>query len=297
MADGPSIIDFRVRPPFKSFADLTLFVEREEASTPPYRRSGLTVGRGPCESHRQRSMPLFLDEMEAAGISRAVVPGRCIPGKGVVPNSDIADLLEAHPDRFIGFGSIGPDELGDPAAAVSRFLAYGFKGVSVEGPWFNPPKHFDDPSFDEVYEACSDAGLVLMLTSSLYVGPDLSYSDPVHIQRVAATYPNLNIVVSHAAWPWTMALIGVAFRYPNVHIMPDLYGNTPGLPGVREWVDATNSFLGHRMIFGSAYPIRAMGESVAAFCDWPFASDELRDRCLGGNAARLLDIKPIAHDG
>lgn len=296
MGGSSSIIDFRVRPPFKSFAELTLFAPREEESTPAYRRSGLTVGRGPCESHRLRSMPLFLEEMEAAGITRAVVPGRHIPGKGVVPNSDIADLLQTYPDRFIGFGSIGPDDVADAGATVRRFVEYGFKGVSVEAPWFSPPVHFDDPSLDEVYAACSDAGLVLMLTSSLYVGPDLSFSDPVHIQGVAAKFPDLNIVVSHAAWPWTMALIGVAFRYPNVHIMPDLYGNTPGLPGVREWVDATNSFLGHRMIFGSAYPIRAMGESVAAFSEWPFASEELRDRCLGGNAARLLEIKPAEHD-
>lgn len=297
MDDSPSIIDFRVRPPFKSFADLTLFAEREEVSTPPHRRSGLTVGRGPCESHQMRSMSHFIDEMDAAGIVRAVVPGRHIPGKGVVPNTDIADLLEAYPDRFIGFGSIGPADVLDIEAVIRRFVEYGFKGASLEVPWFNPALHFDDPSLDDVYAACRDAGLVLMLTSSLYVGPDLSYSDPVRIQAVAAKYPDLNIVVSHAAWPWTMALIGVAFRYPNVHIMPDLYGNTPGLPGVREWVDATNSFLGDRMIFGSAYPIRAMGESVTAFSAWPLASDELRRRCLGGNAARLLDIELAVQDG
>ena len=54
-------------------------------------------------------------------------------------------------------------------------------------------------------------------------GPDLSYSDPVHVDRVAADFPALPIVVSHGGWPWVHQILHVAYRRQNVHVSPDMY--------------------------------------------------------------------------
>jgi hypothetical protein len=45
--------------------------------------------------------------------------------------------------------------------------------------------------------------------------------------------------------------LGVAFRYENVHLVPDMYLFQPGHAA---WVQAANSFLGEQLLFGSSYP-------------------------------------------
>jgi len=62
------------------------------------------------------------------------------------------------------------------------------------------------------------------------------------------------------------------------------------MPGANEYVKAANYYLGHRLLFASSYPVRPLGQSVEQFRALPFASDEIRSRCLGGNAARLLGL-------
>ena len=66
------VVDFRVRPPFKSFADSFLFRPRDASS----RGSGISRGRPTYRSFQERSMEAFVDEMDAAGIERAVVMAR-----------------------------------------------------------------------------------------------------------------------------------------------------------------------------------------------------------------------------
>ena len=58
--------------------------------------------------------------------------------------------------------------------------------------------------------------------------PDLVYNNPDAIGRVARSYPRLPIVVHHGAWPRVTEMIGVAFRYANVTLVPDMYVFQPG---------------------------------------------------------------------
>jgi predicted TIM-barrel fold metal-dependent hydrolase len=132
--------------------------------------------------------------------------------------------------------------------------------------------------------------MIASFTSSIFVGPDLTYCDPVHIQRVARRFPKLRIVVPHGAWPYTVQICAVAFQCSNVYLLPDFYGHIPNMPGADEYVKAANYYLGHRLLFASSYPVRPVGQSVEQFKALPFDSDEIRWRCLGGNAARLLGL-------
>ena len=135
-----------------------------------------------------------------------------------------------------------------------------------------------------------ERGLIVSLTSSIYVGSDVGYSMPVHIHRVAQRFPDLTIVVPHAAFPWAAVMCGVAFQRPNIYLMPDIYLNVPGLPGSDDYFRAANGFLSYRFLYGSSYPVRPLGQSIRSFKSLPFDSDEIRARCLGGNAARLLGL-------
>jgi hypothetical protein len=68
--------------------------------------------------------------------------------------------------------------------------------------------------------------------------PDLAYNSPDAIGRIARFFPELQIVAHRGAWPRVTEIIGVAFRYANVTLVPDIeYLSTcwDALRRRREW--------------------------------------------------------------
>ena len=126
----------------------------------------------------------------------------------------------------------------------------------------------------------------VLLMAGGNAGPDVTYSHPVQIDRLAARHPKLQIVSAHGSWPWVNELLGVAYRRTNVWVSPDMY---LFLPGSEVLVDAANGFLSEQLLFGSSYPFRPIGQSIDDFLALGFKEDVI-DRVLYGNAARLLGL-------
>ncbi len=236
-------------------------------------------------------MEAFVEEMTDAGVDVAVVMGRQAPNHyGWIPNGDVAGLVEDYPGRFQGFGGVNGAVESDALREIEKCVDFGFKGICLDNGWNDPPMYDDDERLYPLYEKAEVAGLIVSLTSSIFVGPDLTYCMPVHIQRVARRFPALTIVVPHGGWPWTTEMCAVAFQNPNLYLVPDFYGHIPNMPGSEQYVRSANYFLSHRLMYASSYPVRPLGQSVEQFKALPFESDEIRARCLGGNAARLLGL-------
>lgn len=284
------IIDFRVRPPFKSFAKLRIFGGRPE-NPDPVSSSPLFQNIEPYRSYDDKSMDAFMEELDEAGIDVGVVMGRHAPEPhGMVPNDEIAELVEMFPGRFIGFGGIDGSDVQRALAEIERCAKLGFKGVAFDNGWNDPALRDDDERLFPLYQRCAELGLVASITSSVFVGPDVSYSMPMHIQRVSLKFPTLTIVVPHAGFPWAAVMCGIAFQRPNVYLIPDIYLNVPDLPGADDYFRAANGFLSYRFLYASSYPVRPMGQSLRSFKSLPFSNDDALQRCLGGNAARLLGL-------
>lgn len=286
------ILDFRVRPPLKSFARLSIY-------TNTWLKGLFDFHGGTPESARERSMTKLRSEMTQCGVTHAVVWGRAVhdPGESTT-NEDVAAVVKEHNDVFVaGLGGICLR--GDTGAAVAQAVAdvdraittLGLKGITME-PMFGmkPVAHPNEEKFYPVYERCQQLGGILGLTICRGSGhdQDLSHSDPVHVDRVARAFPKLNIVVSHSFWPWVNESCGVAFRRDNVYLVPDMYG--VGMPGHMAWVELVNTVAPHKVIFGSAYPIIGIKELVAGYLALPYNSAEVREMVMYKNAARLLGL-------
>jgi len=290
------VIDFRVRPPFLGFNQLDLYRPRT-ADPDPVTLVAFAENREAAPSFEKRSIELFVSEMDSADIGWAVAMGRQAAVGGTVDNDDLLALTLAYPGRFVGFAGVSVKDIDAAVAEVDRCAGAGMRGISLEAPWNDPPMHHDDLSLAPVYEAAIRHGLVTALTSSIYVGPDLSYSNPVRIQRVANAYPTLKIVVPHASWPWSTQMCGVALKCPNIYLIPDFYGFLPGIPGAADYLLAANSYLSYRTLFASSYPVRPLGQSVRQFSELAWDSEEILERCLRANAERLLDGAPAGSTG
>lgn len=275
------IVDFRVRP--------TPVFTGVPIHATGFADHPIMTGAEPMPSVEQACLPLLVREMDEAGVDLAVLMGRRTGASGDVSNDAVAEVVARYPGRFAPFAGINPLDVMDALREVDRCIReLHFAGVAVDPGFLDTPLMADDRRLYPVYARCVELGVPVSITTSIFLGPDVSYSFPAGIHRVAVDFPRLRIVVPHAAWPWVQAMIGVAFVCPNVWISPDLYMNLPGLPGASHYVEAAR-YLSTRMLYGSAYPLRSLGQSVREFRQLPLEPD-VRENILWRNARRFLGL-------
>jgi predicted TIM-barrel fold metal-dependent hydrolase len=278
------IIDLRSRPSFlHDFYGKTPGTKAYETARWLNRRTG---SRDDEHFARPTTIDAFVEEVREAGIDQAVIVGRDTPALKH-PNEEIHGLIQGRRE-LIGVGSVNP-QLQSPKVLTQEIeLAVrqlGLVGINIEPGFGDPPIKADHPVLYPVYEACQHLGVPVFLMSGP-TSPSLDYTDPAPIGHVAQAFPDLSIVVYHGAWPYVNEVLGVAFRYANVFLVPDMY---LFLPGGSLYVEAGNGFLRDQLMFATSYPFRAMKQTVDDFLALPW-KDEVLDGILHGNAERVLKL-------
>src|SRR5688572_31214795 len=49
-------------------------------------------------------------------------------------------------------------------------------------------------------------------------GLRLKYSNPIHLDDVAADFPDMTVIIAHPSWPWQDEALSVCLHKPNVYI-------------------------------------------------------------------------------
>ena len=277
-----TVIDFRLRPPAAGFLNMALFTEVERRD-----RTTRIHGFEPAPSAREKSMALLLQEMDEAGITAGVVIGRNSGRYGTISNDEVAGIVAAHPTRFIGVASIDPTNRRQAVAEIDSAIKAGFRAVNIEPGAYPQPLLVDDRRLYPIYAHCEDADIPVIIMAGGSAGPDLSYTEPVHLDRMAADFPNLKIVVSHGGWPWVHQVLHIAFRRPNIYLSPDQY--LANLPGSDDYVRAADGFLADRFLYASSYPFTPVKDYAAWFKRLPIRPEAM-EKVLYLNAAKLLRL-------
>ena len=160
--------------------------------------------------------------LDQAGIDRTLITGFdefSSVHETFIPNELVAGLAERHPDRFIPFA--GADVLaGMDAVRDFEHLVRdrGFRGLSVRPFMIGVPA--DDRRYYPLYAKCVELDVPVSIHSSAnwttVAVSDLGH--PRHIDVVAADFPELKIVMSHAGYPWVLESALLAWKYPNVYL-------------------------------------------------------------------------------
>lgn len=281
------IVDMRLRPPTRTWIAKPQY--KQAVTFYPSR-----VGFPRPPSAEQRSMPLLLQEMDQCGIRWGVAMGRqSAEPLGAIPNDEVREVVDAHPDRFVSFAGIDVSQSIEACLdEIDRCLMWpGFVGVSLEPVASAPPLACDDPKLYPIYERCIERNVPVSVTLSnlmaVMSGAPIEFSSPLPLYKVAKDFPKLDIVISHGAWPWVQEVLGLAFACSNIFVSPDLYMVGTNIPGAAEYIRAANMYIPDRLLFGTAYPSRPLVESVQAFDAWDFAPG-VKERVLGLNALRVM---------
>ncbi|GHT85302.1 hypothetical protein AGMMS49543_16470 [Betaproteobacteria bacterium] len=280
------IIDMRCRPAFlHDFFGATPGNPAHDAARWLSRR----VGTRGSDRHFERSLTQegFLAEVRDAGLTKAVVVGRHTPAQHL-PNDTIHKIVHGY-DELIGIGGVDPALQGKDAALAEferaiKTLKLG--GIDLEPGFGEPARYPDDPVYWPIYELAVQLKVPVFLMSGPTT-PDPRYNDPSPVAKVARAFPQLPIVIYHGFWPRVHEAVGLAFKYENVHLVPDMYLFQPG---TEVYVQAANTFLREQFLFGSSYTFRPIGQSIEDFLHLGF-KDEVLDDLFYGNAARLFGLK------
>ena len=248
--------------------------------------NGRVGSKDPEHFTRSKDIASFVQEIKASGISASVVVGRDTPSIKH-SNDEINTLVKGH-EELVGMGSADPHRLGIKAAVqeVERAVKkLGMKGIIVEPGFGSPPRNCDDPMLFPIYEACEGLGVPVSIMSGP-TAPSLEMVNPAAVGHVARAFPNLSIICYHGFYPYVNEIIGVALRYENVVIVPDMY---IFVPGGSLYVEAANGCMKNQILFGSSYPFRPMKQSIDDYRALGF-KDDVIDNVMFGNAERVLKL-------
>jgi len=281
-------IDMRLRPPLPEWTGSSSF---KTAMWYPREGPGFLGAR----SSWTESMDDLFEEMDSAGVRYGVIMGRAAFGElGNFDNEAIVKALDQWPKRFVAFVGVNLEDIPNSLARVRELAKHpGVRGISIEPGSAQTPRLADDAALTPIYEAAIELGLPVSISLSgllsALAGHDLSWCSPIPVQRVAMRYPELPIVVSHAAWPWADQMVAIALFCKNIYVSPDLYIATRWMPCAQTYADAANLYLSERTLWGSAYPTRPHVEAIRDVRELNWAPRVL-EKVLWDNAARLLKL-------
>ena len=217
-------------------------------------------------------------------------------GDSADSNDYVAGIVEAHPDVFMGFATVDPWKRDGAVDELERAIKdLGLRGLKLH------PIHQaffpDDSRMRALFEKCSELAVPVIMHSGYGaagagepggLGLKLKYARPIpHFDDLAASHPDLTIIMAHPAWPWVEEQIAVALHKPNVFI--DLSGWAPRyIPN--QLIHEANTRLRDKIMFGSDYPYIHPERWLSEFEQLEIR-EHVRPKILLENARRVLKIE------
>ncbi len=228
------------------------------------------------------------------GLVMFTVDAEAEMGRRRISNEEIAEAAADNSDIMMAFASIDPHKGKMGVREARRMIEdYGVGGFkfhpTVQG--FFPNDRMAYP----FYEVIAEAGLPAIFHSGHSGigtgmpgggGMRLKYSNPMHLDDVAADFPGMTVIIAHPSFPWQDEALSVCLHKPNVYI--DLSGWSPKyFPP--QLVHYANTLLRRKMLFGSDFPLIRPDRWLQDFEQAGFRED-VHPLILKDNAVRMLGL-------
>ena len=246
--------------------------------------------------------PVSIDEMADQYRQRKMMAvimnttDETVTGLTPVPNDHIAAGVRKHPEVFLGFGVIDPWQGKVALREIKRCKEeLGLHGIGE----LNPARqHFfpNDTRFYPLWEEAQKLGLPILFHSGMAaagagtpggMGTKLKYTQPIHLDDVAADFPELKIISAHPSWPWGSESLAIARHKSNFYI--DLSGWAPKY-FTPELVQYVNSIIQDKAMFGSDWPALGVERWMEEFQQLNI-KPEVKQKILLDNAKKFFGLK------
>jgi len=230
---------------------------------------------------------ITLSAMDEGRVRKGLISAWWGPGGELISNDEVASSVERFPDRFLGVGSVNLHKPMDAVREVRRCVnKLGFKGIRiVQWLWDLVPT---DRRYYPVFAECIEQNIPVCLQVG-HTGP-LCPSEPgrpiPYIDQVALDFPELRMVCGHIGYPWTLEMIAVATKHPNVFIDTSAYTAKRFPVELIQYMKTNGK---KKVLFGTNYPMITPAKCLEDL-DGLELSQEVRDLFLYKNAKSLFDI-------
>ena len=208
-------------------------------------------------------LEIFLREMAAAGIERAVVlPLDCTTAHGCrIPDNEIVAELAAMHEQFVGFASVDPG-LPDAVKQLQRAVqSLGLRGLKLD-PALQQFFPNDRERAFPLYDLCGQLEIPVMLHAGLSWAPNgqARFANPVLLEEALQEFPEVQFVLAHFGWPWVSEALMLALKYRNLSLDTSIvFARTPA-EALHQVLDeqvglpVLEGSLPNQLLFGSNYP-------------------------------------------
>jgi len=198
------------------------------------------------------SVTHLLKEMDRGQVNKSVL----LPILGTVTNDRIANLCKEYPDRFIGFGSVNPNEdERNIDSQIEHISSLGLSGLKV-----HPRRQGIAP-----LSAASNAILESAAARSLpvvFCGYQQTLNNKIHLDdllplnydRLAKRHPNARIIIAHMGGHRALDAYFVAKSNPNVYLDASFVFSSLRETSVYKDLIFIIRHLDRKVIFGSDFP-------------------------------------------
>ncbi len=240
----------------------------------------------------------LIKEYDECGIEKMIVlgwdaeTGSKLPR---VPNELVASYVNQYPERMIGFASVDPLKGKSAVGELDRSV----NDLRLKGLKLHPIAQAFYPSenrFYPLYEKCVELDIPIIFHTGTTGwgrglpgggGAKLDYSNPIHLDSVAADFPKLRIIMAHPAFPWIAEQIAIATHKQNVFV--DLSGYSP------KYLDPAlvlhmSKFITNKFMFGTDYPFLRPAKWLSAF-ESLHLGEEIKKKVLRDNAVQVFRLE------
>ncbi len=231
---------------------------------------------------RLASVDDLLKLLDREGIDAAViVPPRWFGGSFFDPNYEaannaIAEAVQKHPDRLVGYCRVNPNWSHKAVAEVERCLGgLGLQGLKLDPEW----ESFFPTNEDLVYpllEKAQGHKVPVMFHTGYYPG------EPALLIELALAFPKLPIVMGHMGGRLTSDAIIAAKKAPNLFL--EASGNIYYLSDTIKAVGAD------RVMYGSNAPFDFPKLHLEKLDRTPGITSREKALILGESCARLHNL-------
>jgi len=236
-------------------------------------------------------------------VDKVVILASDFPYSGITSHTNdyVAAFAKMAPEKIIGFASVDPKSPGATDELERSVSELGLKGVKIS-PYY---QDFDphDPKITPFYEKAMELNIPTLwhqATSALSRFGILEYANPVLLDKVARTFPDLKIIIAHLGFPWGLETVSMLAKHPNV--FADMSADVV----TKRWwvydamVNAIDYHVEGKIFFGSDYPwitpqqtmdsLRGLSE-YAQGTNLPRIPDDVIEHLIHRNSMDVLQIE------
>jgi len=208
-------------------------------------------------------------------------------------NKKVIEWYKEAPDVFIPF--FNPPEKSNPNEDVQNILNKaiqdGIKGLKIMVSFRK--KFLNDEILYPSFEIAQKYNLIILMHTG-YPPPGtkinvLTHANPVKIEEIFQSFPNLKIIIAHMGFPWVDTALALAVQYPNIFLdISNLHYMMPNR--LKDFILNAKELLGiDKLLFGSDGFIPEMIElTVSTFENIDYLSKKEIKKIMGLNAQKLL---------